>query len=199
MQRPVTDPTEPKSDRMNTGGDSERILEPAEGQLLWDEFKYRHDLIWRHLIRSTLALVVLATIGYSTSLHIGKPLVLLASAAAILYWVVTFITIEAELRLFQEIARLHTSRQRTCLAAKWTLEVEPERPPAAVELGGPWGRPFVADSFGRRVMAYLALLFLTTIIAAGIVICESFQSAGLCSRWRCQFWAATSWGQAFLA
>jgi hypothetical protein len=176
MERPVTDP-EPKNDQIELGRPP-AILNPDEGQLLWDEFKYRHDLIWRHLIRSTLALVVLATIGYSTPLRIGKPLLLLASAAAILYWIVTFITIEAELRLFQEIARLHTARQRRCLGAKWPWEVEPERPPAVVEPGGRWGRPFVADSFGRRVAAYLVLLFLTTIIAAGIVIFESYRSAG---------------------
>jgi hypothetical protein len=28
----------------------------SEASPVWDEYKYRHDLIWRHLIRSTVAI-----------------------------------------------------------------------------------------------------------------------------------------------
>ena len=41
-----------------------KLDDTDEANLLWDEYKYRHDLIWRHLIRSTLALVALVTVRY---------------------------------------------------------------------------------------------------------------------------------------
>ena len=64
------------------------LKDAGEGSMLWDEYKYRHDLIWRHLIRSTLALVALVTVRYSTAFKPTVWLIIIAWMVALGYWVV---------------------------------------------------------------------------------------------------------------
>ena len=126
-------------------------LKTDEAELIWDEFKYRHDLIWRHLIRSTLALVFLATIRYSEMGRDGQgSLAWFGSFAALAYWGFTVATTESELRLFYEIDVVHRQRQKDQLKIEW-------RPHG--DRGECWGWPFRATGFGKRILAYLVLLF----------------------------------------
>src|SRR5216684_3780513 len=89
----------------------QKLDEASEGSMLWDEYKYRHDLIWRHLIRSTLALVALVTVRYSTAFKPTFWLVIVASAVALGYWGVTLFAVEPELQLYKKIKNLHRERQ----------------------------------------------------------------------------------------
>jgi hypothetical protein len=77
-----------------------------EGTLLWDEYKYRHELIWRHLIRSTLVLVALVTITYSKAFNLTVWFVLIAWIVAVGYWLITFLAIEPELHLYLNVKNL---------------------------------------------------------------------------------------------
>ncbi|CAN5889612.1 hypothetical protein BH18ACI4_BH18ACI4_01590 [soil metagenome] len=48
-------------------------------QLLWEEYKYRHDLVWRVIFQLTTAIVVLSIIpyikqGYCSGLGMGNPI-----------------------------------------------------------------------------------------------------------------------------
>jgi len=71
------------SETKSVGNESEISLE--EARLIWDEYKYRHDLIWKHLIRSTIAVIALLTVAYSTALRVDSQLVRVASILAIIY------------------------------------------------------------------------------------------------------------------
>jgi hypothetical protein len=139
------------------------ITETDEGNLVWDEYKYRHDLIWRHLIRSTLALVALITIGYSNAFRATNAMVALASVTAVGYAIITFLAVEPELRILQKIKQLHRSRQADLLEVTWPPTPQP---------GNRWGDPFLVDGFGRRVAVYLALLLLTTVVAGWMTYCD---------------------------
>jgi hypothetical protein len=129
----------------------------AEGSLLWDEYKYRHDLIWRHLIRSTLALVVLVTIRYSTAFNPTAWLFTGAWALALGYWGVTLLAVEPELRLFKQIKNLHRERQNHYFG----LHLKTTQTNDTMK----WGKVFLVDDFSRRVGIYLLLLLIATLLA----------------------------------
>lgn len=138
-------------------------LEPTdEGNLLWDEYKYRHDLIWRHLIRSTLALVALVTVRYSTAFSPTVSLVIFAWVVALGYWGVTLIAIEPELRLLNKIRNLHRERQKHCfgLINKITTLNDEMK----------WGEIFFIDPFSGRVGVYLLLLLAATLLALPVAL-----------------------------
>jgi hypothetical protein len=90
----------------------EGLLETREASLVWDEYKYRHDLIWKHLIRSTIAVIILVTVPYSTTLKSETLFNLGASVLAIGYIIFTIIVLKGELRLYEIIADIHGKRQR---------------------------------------------------------------------------------------
>jgi len=143
------------------------ITETDEAQLVWDEYKYRHDLIWRHLIRSTLALVALITIGYSDAFRATNALVVLASVTAIVYAIITILVVEPELRILQKIKDVHRSRQADLLGVTWD-----DFTPQAGRRWRRWGAPFLADGFGGRVAVYLAVLLLATTVAGWMTYCD---------------------------
>ena len=147
--------------------------------MLWDEYKYRHDLIWRHLIRSTLALVALVTVGYSTAFKPTVGLVIVAWVAALGYWLVTLIAVEPELRLFKQIKNLHRKRQADCFdlpneATKpwvvalrdWVVGLRKKTKQTNDTMT--WGKVFLVDSFSCRVGTFLSLL-LVAMLLVGLV------------------------------
>lgn len=139
-----------------------KLASTDEANLLWDEYKYRHDLIWRHLIRSTLALVVLVTVPYSTAFNFTFWLVVLAWLAALGYWLMTLVVVEAELRLYIKVKSLHRQRQTHYFG----LHEEPIQIAESLQ----WGQIFLIDSFSRRVGVFLLLLLVATLIVGPIVL-----------------------------
>ena len=128
-----------------------------EGNLIWEEYKYRHDLIWSHLIRSTLALVALVTIRYSTAFNPTDVLITFAWIVALGYLAVTVVVIEPELRLLAKIRNLHRKRQEHCFGLVNNL--------TPIEGKLTWGMIFRIDSFAKRVGFYLLLLLVATFLA----------------------------------
>lgn len=139
-----------------------KLEDTDEANLLWDEYKYRHDLIWRHLIRSTLALVALVTVRYSTAFSPTVSLVIFAWVVALGYWGVTLIAIEPELRLLNKIRNLHRERQKHCfgLIHKITTLNDEMK----------WGDIFFIDPFSGRVGVYLLLLLAATLLALPVAL-----------------------------
>ena len=130
-----------------------------EASLIWDEYKYRHDLIWRHLIRSTVAVIALISVSYSTAFINNKLLYIIAALLAVFYTVFSFIVLQSELKIFEQIKILHRSRQRIL----YNLHTGDE--PSKTEKA-------LAGRFSMKARFYLLGLFVLT-LAATIVLIES--------------------------
>lgn len=90
----------------------ENNLGVDEADLIWDEYKYRHDLIWKHLIRSTTAVVALLTVQFINEFD-GDPFLIFASfVIAIGYTAFTIWILGPELDLLNQVKEEHRKRQR---------------------------------------------------------------------------------------
>ena len=145
------------------------LKDAGEGSMLWDEYKYRHDLIWRHLIRSTLALVALVTVRYSTAFKPTVWLVIVAWAMALGYWVVTLFAVEPELRLFKQIKNLHRERQTLYFGLR-------EKTKQTNDMK--WGKVFLVDAFSCRVGTYLLLLLVATLLVGLVALLDKGPTLG---------------------
>lgn len=135
--------------RKQTGNKSEISLD--EARLIWDEYKYRHDLIWRHLIRSTIAVVALLTVSYSSVLEkVDREFSIIASLVAIIYIVFNFSVLNSELKLLENLRILHRQRQNEL------YQLHAERKMSSKGLAG---------GFSMRVRVYQIGLFLLALIA----------------------------------
>ena len=120
----------------------------SEASPVWDEYKYRHDLIWRHLIRSTTAVVVLLAVQYFEYLPNDPFLIGAAFFLAIGYTAFTYWVLQSELRLYEQVKQLHRKRQR----ALYGLHKEDKSSRL-------WGFP-------NRVRLYVIVLFVLSVAAA---------------------------------
>lgn len=85
--------------------------------LIWDEYKYRHDLIWRHMIRTTVAVIASITLPFTvdkswldTSAY-AQNIMIAISFGVIIYFGLTVLLIRSELRLFASIKKIHRNDQ----------------------------------------------------------------------------------------
>ena len=123
-----------------------------EARLIWDEYKYRHDLIWKHLIRSTIAVIALLTVAYSTALNdVGPQLIRAASILAIIYIIFNYFVLNKELELLKNIKMLHRQRQNDLYKLHTGIDLS-----SKMKMGG----------FSIRVRLYLAGLFILAVIVA---------------------------------
>ena len=129
----------------------EKLCSPEEANLLWDEYKYRHDLIWKHVIRSTVAVIILITVPYSTDLIYDKYLVGGASVAAVLYLCHTLWVIYREHELLVNVKNLHRQRQRHYLRLRQGKCFD-------------WANARSGGFLGR-ILLYFVLLYLAVIFA----------------------------------
>jgi hypothetical protein len=86
-------------------------------QYLWDEYKYRHDLIWQRIFRFTTAVVLISIIPYvqqqiASLLDIG---ILIAPVLATLLAVFVRIVIRNELEVFRRIKTAYRRQQNKLL------------------------------------------------------------------------------------
>lgn len=140
---------------------NEDLKKAEEGSLIWDEYKYRHDLIWKHLIRSTVAVFALVVVPYSTKLDTDLTLIVAASLLAMGYLCFTFFVIGRELQLYIHIKDLHRKRQH------WLYGLH--EPDKTEENKGKVKK----DGFSQRVRVYLILLFLFTVGACAYNIFDN--------------------------
>jgi hypothetical protein len=86
-------------------------------KILWDEVKYRHDLIWQRIFIFTTAVVVISIIPYAQPI-VSKLLgnwILLAPLLATLLAIFAFVVMQYELSLLQRIATAYVRQQNRLL------------------------------------------------------------------------------------
>lgn len=133
--------------------DHVRVL---EAQLLWDEYKYRHDHVWQTVFRLTAAAVIMSVLPY---LHreivielgywvIGPPVL------SIVLLVFGFVRVSEELALFDLIKATHR---------EWQNERYQFFPDSAQNAAA-------AKGFNIHVKLYLGLLLGLTVVNAGVLM-----------------------------
>ena len=144
-----TKPKPPVSDKSD--------IPVQEADLLWDEYKYRHDLIWRHLIRSTAAVIALIAIAFSNRFSGSQILFIIAALLAVSYTIISIYVLHTELPLFESIKAQHRERQHDLYDLHSEAEV-----PSHEELVG---------RFSRDAYLFLGGLLLLALVALGYYIC----------------------------
>ncbi len=85
-------------------------------QVLWDEYKHRHNLIWRVIFQVTTAIVVLSIVPYiapdQVRCALGQWLLAAAPAVALALVLVSMAVIVNELKLLKLITKAHRCQQR---------------------------------------------------------------------------------------
>jgi len=133
------------SDNGERSTDDRRISDIDKAALIWDEYKYRHDLIWRHLIRSTVAVVALITVAYSSAFQFDKALIIVSGVLAVVFSAFNLWVVNAELDHYWRVRDKHSEYQETL------FDFEPDNEyKTRQKLRG----------FGFRVNAYLLVLVL---------------------------------------
>jgi hypothetical protein len=105
-----------------TATDSGRVrdldLKLEVAKYLWEEFKYRHDLIWRLLFRITAVAALISIVPFtigdlaeSRAHDLVKYLPVLATGLVLAGWAVLLV----ELRLFTPVDRCYVEAQRDAL------------------------------------------------------------------------------------
>lgn len=133
----------------------EEFNDHEEGALIWDEYKYRHDLIWKHIIRSTVFVLALVVVPYSSKLNADEVLISVASLMAIGYVAFTYFVIHKELTLYIQIKKLHRKRQNRIFKLH-----KPETNEENIR----------KDGFRGRVRTYIICLFIFVVLASVINI-----------------------------
>ncbi|WP_186755144.1 hypothetical protein [Echinicola salinicaeni] len=91
-------------------------LKDPEASLIWDEYKYRHDLIWKHMIRSTIAVIGSITLPFTKSYLLENsaksyPLLIMLSVALLIYVLYTVLIVNKEINILNTIKEIHRSDQ----------------------------------------------------------------------------------------
>ncbi|WP_375057164.1 hypothetical protein [Zobellella sp. DQSA1] len=81
--------------------------------LLWDEYKYRHDHIWKKLFQITIAVVLLGAVPYLKPdiTRVLKSWILIAPLLGTVLSLITLFLMHFELTLFARIAAAHRQHQ----------------------------------------------------------------------------------------
>jgi hypothetical protein len=141
---------------------NENMRNPDRADLIWDEYKYRHDLIWKHLIRSTIAVIGSISLLFSDDVNFdaeafGIPFFQVLSILIILYVLFTWFVIYRELILFDNIKRIHRRFQNRDLPQK----IHEDKKTVIHEKEPKWyEKLFWESGFNQRVAIYLTFLFL---------------------------------------
>ena len=86
-------------------------------QYLWEEYKYRHDLIWQRIFRFTTAVVLISIIPYVQQ-DIARLLdlaILIAPVLAMLLAIFVGVVMSNELKLFRKIKTAYRRQQNKLL------------------------------------------------------------------------------------
>jgi len=130
--------------------------EVAVASLIWQEYAYRHDLIWRLLFRSTAGAVLLAiapfTIGDLTQQRVDSWIKVLPWLAVVLIASSTFL-LRLEFTLFMPVVLRYEDLQESVFGVK-RRERRPNRP----------------DFFVVAVYLWQATLFVAGCVAAVIAL-----------------------------
>ena len=89
-----------------------RDIEPAK--LIWDEYKYRHEHVWKLIFQITIAVVVISIIPYS-QVHIGEKLKELVVLLPLLGFALTLFglfRLDSELKILELVREKHRKAQK---------------------------------------------------------------------------------------
>ena len=91
-------------------------LPSSEAQLVWEEYKYRHEHIWKTVFRSTGSSVALGIVPYINSplLHDLGLWVIAPALLAVFLVLFTWKRMESELKALDRVKLLHQERQAKC-------------------------------------------------------------------------------------
>jgi hypothetical protein len=122
-------------------------------KFLWDEYKYRHDLIWQRVFRFTTAIVLISVIPYVQEdiARIFGPWIITAPLLASLLALFVLPVMCYELCLFNKIKKEYEEQQNRYLGKKL-------KDPGKVSL------------FEWFVMVYFVLLLALSIVNSGIAL-----------------------------
>jgi len=140
-------------------------VDSNEADQIWDEYKYRHDLIWRHLIRSTVAVIALITVGYSTAFTGHKMLFFFSALLAFAYSIFNLIVINSELKHYWKVRDQHAEFQRRRFGFCVEQEETTNRWTKWRRLLSWSNRPRRVRGFAGRVNAYLVVLLAISVVA----------------------------------
>lgn len=95
-----------------------------EAKLLWDEYKYRHELCWRLIFQITTAVVALLVIPYiqSNITELVGLWILALPVLAIILVVFSISRLKRELEILEEIRNAHRERQGGVYDIAWKSE-----------------------------------------------------------------------------
>lgn len=144
-------------------------INSSEANLIWDEYKYRHDLIWKHMIRSTLLLAALIALPYIEKFDENPLIVFLASAVALLYQIYNYCSIIVpEIRLLYSVKRLHRRRQIVLYGAHFeNLKVEKDANDQQLLDAAD---KKIEGNFKNKVLVYSIIVFIASVFAIAINI-----------------------------
>lgn len=100
-----------RQDHKDEGNKDECKKPDFEGpKFLWDEYKYRHELIWKYVFQITASVVVVSSIPYTeTAIKAGKVLGWVLVAPPLLG---VLLTVYAMLRMYRELKILDRIRTK---------------------------------------------------------------------------------------
>ena len=94
-------------------------LDMEQAKMLWDEYKYRHDLIWKNIYKVTAASVALSAVPYAKTLSnnfdTSLYLLLIPPLLAVILTVAAFVVMKRELDLFWSIKKKYREFQNSKL------------------------------------------------------------------------------------
>lgn len=137
-----------------------------EANLIWDEYKYRHDLIWKHLIRSTVAVLGAIALLFDTNVNFNKllggiPFFVVISGLVIFYVLFTYWVIYKELVLLYYIKSIHRNYQYNGYKIPKKVNEIREIPKELISYRK-W--KFWKSNFNVRVIVLLTILLIVSII-----------------------------------
>jgi hypothetical protein len=134
-----------------------------KAKLLWDEYKYRHDLVWKVLFQITTAAVVLSVVPYLAPELIVRQLergVLIAPILAFMLVLFSMAVVNNELILLGKIRTAHRRLQEKLFGIRHKI---PQENNQEVD----WG--VLLSLFGIFTNVYLIIL--VGLSLANVVIC----------------------------
>jgi len=131
-------------------------------QYLWEEYKYRHDLIWQRVFRFTAAVVLLSIIPYIQP-DIARMLgiwILIAPALATILALFVLVVMWNELKLFEKIKTAYRREQNKLLDDDLQHDLEKK------------------SHFNRQVLFYLGVLAALSLGNGLVVFCVWLPEVG---------------------
>ncbi|MEX0288208.1 MAG: hypothetical protein AB3N14_03785 [Flavobacteriaceae bacterium] len=132
-------------------------------ELIWDEYKYRHDLIWRHVIRSTLAVIGSISLLFSKDSNfniaiLGIPFYVFLSLGLVIYVLMTIAVLYKELQLFSKIKWIHRDFQNGHMKIYDIASAPPSKDDLKLT------KMLSGEGFNRRVLLHVFLLLLISLV-----------------------------------